>query len=293
MPGAHHQTAPSCGVGGPDAAAAHDDTLCGEIRALDVLHQIAQGGLRIVQHTNAGADDLPQIVGRNVGGHTHGNAGGAVHQQVGEPRGQHSRLPAALVKVGIPIHGILLNIPEHLVGDFGEPCLGVAVGGGGIAIHGAEVAVAVHQHIAHGEVLSQTHQGVVHGSVTVGMVSAQHIAHTGSRLLEGTVRGKVVLIHGVENAAVDGLQAVPHIGQGAAHDDGHGVLNVRLLHFRHQGRLHDVLLGIPDLLRVILRFLTHSISPCQRVASEIGFSVDCSLFASSGSCQPAAFCEGR
>ena len=33
---------------------------------------------------------------------------------------------------------------------------------------------------------------------------------------------------------VDGLQTVPHVGQRPAHDNGHGVFDVGLLHLRHQ-----------------------------------------------------------
>ena len=226
-----------------------------------MLHEVPQGGVRVIQYADARADDLPQVVGRNIGGHTHGNAGGAVHQQVGESGREHPGLPPALVEVGVPVHGVLFNVPEHLVGDFGESCLGVAVGGGGVAVHGAEVTVAVHQHVAHGKVLGQTHQSVVHRRVAVGMIPAQHIAHAGGGLFKGPVGGEVVLVHGVENTPVDGLQAVPHVGQRPAHDNGHGVLDVRLLHLRHQGRLHNVLLGIPDLLRIVLGFLTHIVSP--------------------------------
>ena len=46
------------GIGRPNAAAAHDDALGREIRALDMLHQIRQGGVRIVQHADAGVDDF-------------------------------------------------------------------------------------------------------------------------------------------------------------------------------------------------------------------------------------------
>ena len=77
--GAHHQPAPAGGVGGADAAASHDDALRGEVGALDVLHQVAEGGVRVVQHADARADDLPQVVGRDVGGHAHGDTAGAVH----------------------------------------------------------------------------------------------------------------------------------------------------------------------------------------------------------------------
>lgn len=68
----------------------------------------------------------------------------------------------------------------------------------------------------------------------MGVVAAQHVAHAGGRLLEGLVRGQIILIHGVEDAPVDRLQAVPHVGQRPAHDDAHGVLDVALLHLVHQ-----------------------------------------------------------
>ena len=60
--------------------------------------------------------------------------------------------------------------------------LGVPVGRRGVAVHRAEVAVAVHQRIAHGEVLRQAHQGVVNRSVAVRMVAAQHVAHAGGAI---------------------------------------------------------------------------------------------------------------
>ena len=94
----------------------------------------------------------------------------------------------------------------------------------------------------------------------MGVVFAQHVAHAGGGLLEGLVVGQAALIHGVEDPAVDGLQAVPHVRQGPAHDDGHGVLDIGLLHLRHQGGDFDLLVRVPDLLRVVLGFFTHKLS---------------------------------
>ena len=258
--GPDDDAAPAGGVGGADAAAAHDDALSGEVRSLDVLHQVAQLGLRVIQHADARTDDLPQVVGRDVGGHAHGDAGGAVHQQVGEPGGKDTGLLAGLVEVGVPVHGVLFDVPQHLVGHAGKARLRITVGSRGIAVHGAEVAVSVDEHVAHGEVLSQTHQCVIDRSVAMGMVPAQHVAHGGGALAEGVVVGQVILVHSVQDTAVDGLEAVPHVGQGPAHDDAHGVLNVGFLHFRDQGRFHDLLIGIPDLLGIILGFFRHKLS---------------------------------
>ena len=189
-----------------------------------------------------------------------GDAAGAVHQQVGEPGREDPGFFPALVEVGVPVHSILFNIPEHLVGDLAQTGLRISVGRRGVAIHGTEVAVAIHQHIAHGEVLCQTHQRVIHGGIAVGMIPAQHVAHAGSRLLKGLVACQIVLVHGVQNAPVHRLQAVPHIRQGAAHNDAHGIFDIGLFHLRHQRRFHDSLFRIPDLLGVILGFFTHFFS---------------------------------
>ena len=44
------------------------------------------------------------------------------------------------------------------------------------------------------------------------------------------------LIHGVQNAAVHRLQAVAHVGQGAGHDNGHGVFQEGGLHLLAEKR---------------------------------------------------------
>ncbi len=60
--------------------------------------------------------------------------------------------------------------------DGGHAGFGVAHGGGGVAVNGAEVALAIDQRVAHGEVLGHADHGVVDGLVAVGMVFAQHFA---------------------------------------------------------------------------------------------------------------------
>ena len=256
-PGADADVALAGAVGGADAGAAHNDAPGGKIRALDVLHQVVQRGVIVFENADDSVDDLPQVVGRDVGGHAHGDAGGAVDQQVGEPGGHHLRLLQALVKVGVPVHGVLVDVPHQLVADLGHAGLGITVGGGGVAVHGAEVSVAGHQRIPHGEVLRQTDHGVVHGGVAVGVVFTQHVAHAGGGLLEGLVRGQARLVHGVEDAPVNGLQAVPHVGQGAAHDDGHGVLDIRALHLVLQIDIYNFLIGKGYIPGHVIVFIGH------------------------------------
>ena len=257
MPGPEDNAALPRGVGRPDAAAAHDDAFRGEVRPLDVPHKVRKGGVGVVQETDTGPDDLFQVVGGDVGGHAHGDAAGPVHQQVGEPGRQDPGLFPALVEVGIPVHRVLFDVPEHFVGDFGQPGLRIPVGGGGIPVHGTEVAVAVYQHIAHGEVLGQTDHGVIDAGVSVGVVLAQHLAYGGGGLLKGFVGGQAVLVHGIEDPAVDGFQAVPHIRQGPAYNDAHGVFDVGFLHLVHQSGLRDHLVWKGDILGFIVSVMRH------------------------------------
>ncbi len=64
----------------------------------------------------------------------------------------------------------------------------------------------------------------------MGVVLAEHLAHHPRRLLVGAVERQPQVLHGVEHAAVHGLEAVADVGQRAAHDDGHGVVQVGLPH---------------------------------------------------------------
>ena len=40
----------ACGIGCPDAAFAHYDAACGEIRSLDMLHYIVKCSIRVIDH---------------------------------------------------------------------------------------------------------------------------------------------------------------------------------------------------------------------------------------------------
>jgi len=62
------------------------------------------------------------------------------------------------------------------------------------------------------------------------MVFAHHVADDAGALTSGAIGLESHLLHGVENAAVDGLESVANIGQRAADDDRHRVIEIRLAH---------------------------------------------------------------
>ena len=184
----------------------------------------------IVHQRDGGVDDLGEIVRRNLGGHADGDAVGAVDQQVRNARRQHDRLDGGVVEVGDEVHGVLVDVGQQLFGDVGEAGLGIPVGRGRIAIDRAKVALPVDQRIAQAPGLRQAHHGVVDGGVAVGMIFLQTLAdHAGALHVLAVVQHAHVM-HGVKNAPMHRLQSVADVGQRAADDDRHGIVEIRSPH---------------------------------------------------------------
>ncbi|MNZ23668.1 hypothetical protein D3C78_407870 [compost metagenome] len=226
--GAHVDASTAGAVGLDDAGATVDDPRGGEVRAGDVVHQLVDGQLGVVDQRQAAVDHLAQVVRRDVGGHAHGDAAGAVDQQVGD-LGRHDRrdLLGAVV-VGHPVDGFLVQVGEQLVGQLGHAHFGVAHGRGVVAVHRTEVALAVDQHVAQREWLGHAHDGVVHRGVAVRVVLTDDVTdHTGGFLVR-LVPVVAQLAHGEQHAPVHRLQAVARIRQGTPDDHAHRVVEVRL-----------------------------------------------------------------
>ena len=233
-------------------AEAVDDAPRGEVRPLDELHEV--GGVHFVEvvevidHVGGGVHDLAQVVGRDIGGHAHGNAAGAVDEQIGQRRRQHHGFAQRVVEIGPPLDGFLVQVLEHEVGNGGEARFGVAHGGGVVAVHRAEVALAVNQRVAQREGLRHAHHGVINRRIAMGVILAQHLTDDARALLVGLVVGQPQVVpNGVEDAPVHRLEAVAHVGQGARHNHAHGVIEVRLLHLANDvGRAHKACVGCHD-----------------------------------------------
>ena len=66
------------------------DDLCfgGEVRRLDVGHQVLNGRLGLIQQVDTSRNDFIDIVRRNICGHTHRNTGASVQEHKGYLCGQ-------------------------------------------------------------------------------------------------------------------------------------------------------------------------------------------------------------
>ena len=210
--GANLEGGAAGGVHLADGGAAADDGAGGEVGALDDLQEVVDGALRVVDLELDGVAELGKVVRRDVGGHADGDAGGAVEEEVGDLRGQDDRLDLAAVVVGHHVHGVLVHVLAEVLGELAHADLGVAGGGGAVAVDVAEVAVAVDQAVAHGEGLGEADDGVVDGGVAVWVVLTHDLADDCSRLAVRLGVGDAHLAHRVNGAAVDGLHAVARVG---------------------------------------------------------------------------------
>ena len=168
---------------------------------------------------------------RNVGRHANGDTTGAVQQQVGNAGGQHDGFLQRAVEVVHKVNRVFVNVGEHFHGDGREPRFGITHSGGRIPVNRTEVALPIHQWVAHGKILREARHGVVHGAVAVGVVFPQHFPDDTGALFVGLVGAQAHIEHGVEDAPMDGFQPVAHIGQGAADNHAHGIVEVSAAHF--------------------------------------------------------------
>ena len=174
--------------------------------------------------------DLAQVVRRDVGGHADRDAGRAVDQQVGVARRQHGRLLRATVVVGLEVDGVLLDVADHLERQRRHPALGVPHRGRGVVARRAEVALAVDQRRAHHPRLGEPDQGVVDRAVAVRVVLTHDVTDDAGALREAAVGPVAPVVHRVEHPAVHRLETVAYVGQRAADDDRHRVVDVGALH---------------------------------------------------------------
>ena len=128
---------------------AKDDAARRKIGALDELHQVAGGDVFVVRPmvngVLQGADDFAQVVGGDAGGHAHGDAEGAVDEQVGDDGRQNEWLLERIVEVGAELDGVFFDVGQQVTADGRHACLGVAHGRRRVPVYGAEIALTIYQ----------------------------------------------------------------------------------------------------------------------------------------------------
>ena len=191
--------------------------------------------------------DLTQVVRGDARSHAHRNALRAVDQQIREAGRQDDRFLVLPVVIVLEIDALLVDVTNHLHGQGRHLALRVPRGGRPQVAGSAEIALPGHERVAQGPPLHQTSQSVVDRDVAVRMVIAHDLADHAGGLGErggGTI---TAVVHGVQDATMDGLEAVAHVRQSASHDDAHGVVEVGALHLHLEIDRLDAVAGRSEL----------------------------------------------
>ena len=204
---------------------------------------------------NDGVDHFAQVVRGHVRRHADRDTRRSVHEEVGKARGEDGGLFGALVVVGDEVDGLLVEVRHHRFGDRFRTRLGVSHGRRRIAVDRSEVPLAVHQGIAHVEILREAHERVVDRRVAVGMVVPHHLADDLRALAIRTIRREAHRPHAVEHATMRRLEPIADVRQRSPDDYAHRVIHVRALHlvFDVDGNFGGCDVGHSD--REVLRVL--------------------------------------
>ena len=234
--GPHPDAAPTRIVNVPNGICVKNQlTAGGKIRGQQRLRQVA---VRVFQIGHRGIADLFQVKAAELGGHAHGDAAVGGYQNIGEGGGQQRRLLHGVVVVIHEVHGVAVDVLEDLTADGGELRLRIPGGGPGHipGIGLTEVALGVHKRRQQSAVaLGETHHRIVDGGVAVG-IQTHGLAHDVGGLRPRS-RQQTHFIHGVEQLAVGGLEAVD-LRDGPGDDDAHGVGHIVGLQRVGDGLLH-------------------------------------------------------
>ena len=195
-------------------------------------HELGQRfgvGVGMGDEIERGVAELGDIVRRDRRRHADRDALRAVGEQVRHRRRHDDRLLRVAGIIVAPVDRIFLDALHEEAGDVGHPRLGVAIGGGVVAVDVAEIALPLDQRIARGEILGQTHQGLVDRLIAMRMERSHHVADDLGAFLESRAGIELEDVHAIENAAVHRLEPVAGVGKRAAHDGRERIGEIALL----------------------------------------------------------------
>ncbi len=159
--GANINSTTASAIGLNNAGATIDNGSRWKIRTWNMLHQLVHRQVGITQQCQTAADHFREVVRRDIGRHTHSDTGGTIHQQGRNSGREYRGNSFSTVIIVDKINGLFIEVCQHLMRDFLHPNFGVTHGCRIIAVYGAEITLAVHHQVAHGERLSHAHDGVV------------------------------------------------------------------------------------------------------------------------------------
>ena len=235
---------------GTDAGTPQNHRPGRKIRPRHDLHQLFQRERRIGNQRQRRIQNLSWVMRRDIGGHANRNAARAIDQQIGEGRRQNPRFIHAFIIIRLEIHRVFVNTCQQCAGCGGKARFGVAHRRRRIAINRTKIPLPINQGQTHGKGLRHTHQRIINRSIAMRMVFTHHIANHARRFAIGLVSCVAGFLHGKQDAPMDRLQPIAHIGQCPRHDHAHRVIEVGTAHFLLNGDRGRILRGLAGVLGV-------------------------------------------
>ncbi|MNS40168.1 hypothetical protein D3C72_724720 [compost metagenome] len=225
---AHTHGAATVLVDFADFGAGGDDLRFGRIvRPLHDIQQFIQRGFRLFNQGDSGFCDFAQVVRRNIRRHAHGNTGGAVQQNIRQTGRQHFRLLHGAVEVWHPVHRALAEFAQQQFCIFRQAGFGITHRRKGFRIvRRPPVSLAIDQRITVGERLCHQYHCFVAGAVAVRMVFTEHVTDGTGGFFEFSAGAQPQLRHRVNDATLNGFQAITDKRQCPVHDDVHGIVQI-------------------------------------------------------------------
>ncbi len=212
----------------------------GKVGSRQHREDFLQHRFRLPDQQARGFRDFAQVVRRDLGGHADGDARGTVQQHHRQARRHQLRLGHRAVVVGDEVHRAAIDLPQQQVGEGRQAAFGVAHRRGAVAVARAEVALAIDQRIAQGEILRHAHHGVIDAGVAVRVVFADHVADHPRALDVLGAGGQPHFVHCMQDAPLHRLHAVFHLRQRARAHHAHGIGEVGALGVGVEGQCGTV-----------------------------------------------------
>ena len=119
--------------------------------------------------------------------------------------------------------------------------------------------------MSHRKVLDHSDQGVVDGPVAMWVIGTHHFTHDLGALGVRTVGSETLVKHRIQDATVDRLESVAHVGKCSRNNDRHGVLQEGALHLEIDFNRFDVSdYGIIDWRGGVVFLFCHGLLPLPR-----------------------------
>ena len=175
--------------------------------------QLIRADIRVAHQFQRSRAKLPGIMRRDGGCHAHRNPRRAIGEQMRKGRRQHDGFAFFAIISRAEIYRVFLNPLQQGLRHFRQPRFGVTHCSSVIAINIAEIALAFDQRVARREILREPHHRLINRAITMGVIFTHHIADDTRAFLEPRFGIKPQLPHRPKQAAMHGLQPIPHIRQ--------------------------------------------------------------------------------